>query len=75
MALAPNRPPGSASERLRLALELAETAEKIMAQNLRRRNPDASEAELLEMLRAWLHDRPGAEHGDGHGYPRPHESR
>ncbi len=54
-------------ERLRLAFDLAETAERIMAQNLRRRNPDASPQELHRLLREWLHHRPGAEHGDGVG--------
>lgn len=54
-------------EGLRVAFDLAETAERIMAQNLRRRNPDASPQELRRLLREWLHHRPGAEHGDGVG--------
>jgi hypothetical protein len=40
-----------------------------MRQNLRRRNPEASEEEIEEGIREWLGRRPGAEHGDGVGRP------
>lgn len=52
-----------------MAFDLYETAEAIMRQNLRRRFPDAPEAELERRLVDWLHRRPGAEHGDGAGRP------
>lgn len=55
--------------RMKMAVDLFETAEAIMRQNLRRRFPDASEAEIERQLVNWLHRRPGAEHGDGIGRP------
>jgi len=58
-----------ASERYRLTLELFAAAEEIMRQNLRRRFPDATPAEIEDRLTIWLHERPGAEHGDAVGRP------
>jgi hypothetical protein len=55
--------------RMRMAFDLYETAEAIMRQNLRRRFPDAPEAEIERRLGDWLRRRPGAEHGDGIGRP------
>lgn len=55
--------------RMKMAFDLYETAEAIMRQNLRRRFPDAQEAEIERRLVAWLRRRPGAEHGDGAGRP------
>ena len=55
--------------RMRMAFDLYETAEAMMRQNLRRRHPEASEAEIERLLDAWLHHRPGAEHGDAVGRP------
>lgn len=49
------------------AVELWDLSEQIMRQNLRRRNPEASEEEIEALFRAWLHERPGAEHGDASG--------
>lgn len=49
------------------AAELWDLSEAIMRQKLRRRNPDASEEEIGALFRAWLHERPGAEHGDASG--------
>lgn len=60
-------PETTAGERLEMALELFEMGEQIMLQNLRRRHPQASEAEITERLAAWLRTRPGAEHGDSVG--------
>ncbi|MBL4684562.1 MAG: hypothetical protein JKY37_08240 [Nannocystaceae bacterium] len=59
----------TASQRLQIALELAEMAEQMMRQNLRRANPEASDGEIERLLVAWLHTRPGAEHGDACGRP------
>jgi hypothetical protein len=38
-------------------------------QRLRREHPDLTEHEIDAALRAWLHERPGAEHGDADGPP------
>lgn len=54
---------------MELALELAEVAERMMRQNLRRRHPDATDAEIEAGVTEWLQRRPGAEHGDGVGRP------
>ena len=40
-------------------------------ENLKRRHPEATEEEIEKMLVAWLHERPGAEHGDASGPFRP----
>jgi Rv0078B-related antitoxin len=58
-----------ASARLRTAFDLFTAGERMMRQNLRRRHPDASAAEIEEMLWKWLMQRPGAEYGDGVGRP------
>jgi len=60
-----------AAERLRLALDLFASGEALMRQNLHRRFPDASEAEIEDRLVAWLSERPGAECGDSVGRPIP----
>lgn len=44
--------------RMRRTFELCEVAEEIMLQNLRRRNPAATEAEIEKKYRRWLCDRP-----------------
>jgi hypothetical protein len=59
--------PSEAAERLRLALDLFATGEALMRQNLKRRHPAAPEAAIDARLVAWLHERPGAEHGDAAG--------
>jgi len=51
-------------ERMRTAFELYDLAEQMMRQKLRRQNPRASEEEIEDGIREWLHRRPGAEHGD-----------
>ena len=53
--------------KMEATLDLADVAEQIMRQNLRRRHPGASEEEIERWLIDWLHTRPGAEHGDGVG--------
>jgi hypothetical protein len=42
------------ARRLRLAFDLYAAAEEIQRQNLRRRNPEASEEEIEEGIRRWL---------------------
>lgn len=58
---------GTVAERMAIAFDLWDMGDEIMRQNLRRRNPDASEAEIEELFRRWLLERPGAEHGDASG--------
>lgn len=53
--------------KLEAALELAELAEQMVRERLRRAHPEANEDELEEKVLAWLHSRPGAEHGDAVG--------
>jgi hypothetical protein len=48
---------GSPAERLRAALDLADSAEEIMRQNLKRRHPDASSAEIEERFLTWVRER------------------
>jgi hypothetical protein len=60
----PPQPQSSVAEAFRVTLDLFETGVELMRQNLRRRHPDASEAEVDLRLREWLRDRPGAESGD-----------
>lgn len=44
----------------RQLLDLYQTSKDLMRQNLRRRHPEESEAEITERLRAWLVHRPGS---------------
>lgn len=60
-----------AAARLRLAFDLFAAGEQMMRLNLRRRHPDETEAQIQARLEAWLHERPGAEHGDAEGIPGP----
>lgn len=55
--------------RLRLALDMFEDGVALKRQNLRRADPQASDEEIDRRLRAWLYERPGAEHGDAVGRP------
>jgi hypothetical protein len=64
-------PATTPAERLRIALDLHDAGVEVMRQNLRRRHPGAGEQEIERLLLAWLHERPGAEHGDAVGRPRP----
>ncbi|MFN8524538.1 MAG: hypothetical protein U0821_15685 [Chloroflexota bacterium] len=50
-------------------IELHRVGVALMRQNLRRQHPEESEAQIDERLRAWMHHRPGAEHGDAAGVP------
>jgi hypothetical protein len=59
----------AAQARLRTALELAELAEQMMLQNLRRADPQATQDEIRRRLGEWLRHRPGAEAGDCPGKP------
>lgn len=61
--------------RLRLALDMFEDGVALMRQNLRRAHPEESDEEIDARVRAWLHHRPGAEHGDAVGRPAPDRFR
>ena len=56
-------------KRMEITFDLYQASEEIMRQNLRRRNPGATEEEIEDGIRAWLRKRPGAELGDGVGRP------
>ena len=58
------------AERFALTCELFEAGLELMLQNLRRQNPQASEAEIAAALSRWLRTRPGAEIGDTVGRAR-----
>ena len=53
------------AERFQTALDLWATGVAIRRQALRRMHPDASDQDIERLLIEWLHERPGAEHGDG----------
>lgn len=53
--------------KLREALDCHAAGVDLMRQNLRRRHPEESREEIQERLVRWMHERPGAEHGDGPG--------
>ncbi|MFX0539065.1 hypothetical protein ACQBAT_15470 [Ornithinimicrobium sp. Y1847] len=59
-------------ERLRIALELAETGEQMVRQRLRREQPHLSEDELEKAVVTWRLHRPRAPHGD---HPGPRSNR
>jgi hypothetical protein len=67
----PARSNEEAADSLRLALELADMAETMLRQTLRRRHPRAARAEIEALIDAWYERRPGAEHGDADGILRP----
>lgn len=53
-----------AAENLRIACDLHDAGVEMYTAQMRRRFPDASPAEIAELVGAWLRDRPGAPHGD-----------
>ncbi len=57
----------AAAEHLEDALELADLAERMVRARLRREHPGWSDDELDARVLEWLHERPGAEHGDAEG--------
>ncbi len=61
----------SVAARLRTALDLFLAGERMMRQTLKRRHPEATTEEIDRRLRAWMSERPGAEHGDAAGRPIP----
>jgi hypothetical protein len=53
--------------RFKTTLALFEMGEAMLRQKLRRKHPEANEAEIEARVREWLERRPGAEYGDGVG--------
>ncbi|MDN5759989.1 MAG: hypothetical protein L0H59_15930 [Tomitella sp.] len=64
--------PEPAAERMRVALDLYETGERMLRQRLRRERPEAAPDEIDAEIARWLCRRPGAEHGD---HPGPRSAR
>jgi hypothetical protein len=58
-------------ERIQLLMDLFEAGEEMMRTKLRREHPDARDEEIERRLVNWLHERPGAEDGDGPGVRVP----
>ena len=56
--------PLSDSGAFQATLDLFETGLRLMRQNLRRDDPEATDAEIDRRLGQWLRQRPGAEGGD-----------
>lgn len=52
---------------LRVALDLTELGERLLAQRYRREHPEASEAEIRQVIAEWYAARPMAPEGDGVG--------
>jgi len=56
-----------AAARLRLALDMAETAEALVRSRLRREMPGLVASEIERRIVEWYGSRPGAESGDADG--------
>ena len=54
-------------ERLRIALDMADTGIEMKRMQVRREHPEWSDDEVAAAMRAWLTDRPGAPYGDHPG--------
>lgn len=67
--------PAILRERLLAALDLFDVGVSMKRASLRREHPAASDEEIDARLRAWVSTRPGAEHGDAVGRPRPLDRR
>jgi hypothetical protein len=59
--------PARMAERMRMTLDLFDLAEAMQRQRLKRKHPHASDAEIDDLVNAWLQRRPGAELGDAEG--------
>ena len=70
MAETASKHPGNQiAKRLELCFDMFDFGAEMMLLKLRRDRPEASEAEIRARYVEWLHERPGAEHGDGEGRP------
>ncbi len=57
------------AEKMAIVDDLLDTALELKRVQFARLHPQATADELEAMLDAWLLERPGAEHGDGEGWP------
>jgi hypothetical protein len=57
------------ARRLRVALDMYEFGERMERARLRREEPDATDDEIEQEVRAWRLRRPGAPAGDAVGRP------
>jgi len=57
------------AERLRMALDLADSGIRMRRVQLRREHPEATDEELRELFKEWLRHPEGAPHGDAAGRP------
>ena len=57
MSMEPIRDP-EVLARMRVTFDLYQTAVDMMRQNLRRRHPDASEAEIARRMQEWMLEQP-----------------
>ena len=64
------RAAASLAEKLRVTLDLADAGMALQRQNLRRRHPGASEAEIDRLFEEWLCDRPPDSPGRRIDWPR-----
>lgn len=69
MAMKPEHDPAMIA-RVQTTLDLYETAESMLRQNLRRRFPQETSGQIEQRLIESLQDRPGAERGDAGGRVR-----
>lgn len=58
-----------AAKHLSLAFKMYEVATEMMRDRYRHHLPNETEDEIQARVTAWLHERPGAEQGDGRGRP------
>jgi hypothetical protein len=65
----------ASAARLRLASAMQREGNALMRENLRRRHPDASEAELDALFERWLLDRPPDAPGRRVSWPRKRRPR
>ncbi|MGH8958630.1 MAG: hypothetical protein ACRDVK_08130 [Acidimicrobiia bacterium] len=56
---------------LKIALDLTELGAELRAQRHRREHPDATEAEVQQVVAEWFAARPNAPEGDGVGRTVP----
>jgi hypothetical protein len=56
-------------QRLLVAFDLFEAGVDLKRQQLKRQHPGETDSDIERRVTAWLHERPGAEHGDAEGRP------
>jgi hypothetical protein len=59
----------SASDGVRVALDLIDFTERMLVQRLKREHPEETDDDIAARVDAWYAERPGAELGDAEGVP------